>query len=97
VAKGYWVVTYRWVTDTDALARYGAQAAPVVLEAGGRFVTRGGKVTAREHGLAERTVVVEFADYDVAVATYESQAYQDAVRILDGVAERDFRIVEGAA
>ncbi|WP_374754930.1 DUF1330 domain-containing protein [Pseudonocardia sp. N23] len=96
VAKGYWVVTYKWVTDPEALAQYGAKAAPVVLAAGGRFVARGGRVTAREHGVAERTVVVEFADYDVAVATYTDEEYQAAVRILDGVAERDFRIVEGA-
>ena len=95
MAKGYWVVTYNWVTDPEALAQYGAKAAPVVLGAGGRFVARGGKVTAREHGRAERTVVVEFADYDVAVEVYESEGYQEAVRILDGVAERDFRIVEG--
>ncbi|GEL23188.1 hypothetical protein PSU4_21420 [Pseudonocardia sulfidoxydans NBRC 16205] len=95
MAKGYWVVAYRWVSDPDALAKYGAQAGPVVLAEGGRFVVRGGKATGREHGAAERTVVVEFPSYDAAVAAYESDAYQAAVRILDGVAERDFRIVEG--
>ena len=46
--------------------------------------------------MAERTVVVEFPSYDVALETYESDAYQAALeKLADGVV-RDFRIVEGA-
>ena len=51
---------------------------------------------AKEAGVAERTVVVEFPSYDAALSTYQSDAYQAALeKLADGVV-RDFRIVEGS-
>jgi len=40
-------------------------------------------------------VIIEFDTVKQATATYESNAYQSALRAIDGVAERDIRIVEG--
>jgi uncharacterized protein (DUF1330 family) len=48
-----------------------------------------------EAGKDQRTVIIEFETVQQATATYESDAYQAAVRVLEGVAERDIRIVEG--
>ena len=42
-----------------------------------------------------RTVVCEFPSLDAAISAVESPAYQDAVAVLDGGADRDMRIVEG--
>ena len=96
MAKGYWISAYREINDPTKLATYAELAAPAVKANGGNFLVRGGAITAKEAGVAERTVVVEFPSYDVALETYESDAYQAAlVKLADGVV-RDFRIVEGA-
>jgi uncharacterized protein (DUF1330 family) len=94
---GYWVVTYRSISDESAVKSYGALARPAVEAFGGRFLTRStSRIEVHEAGLRQRTILVEFDSYDIAVAAYESEAYQGALRALDSGAERDFRIVEGA-
>jgi uncharacterized protein (DUF1330 family) len=37
--KGYWVVTYRSISDPPAQKAYGALAVPAVQSFGGRFLT----------------------------------------------------------
>jgi len=49
----------------------------------------------REAGLRQRTVVIEYESLARALETYESSAYQEALKALGSAAERDFRIVEG--
>jgi uncharacterized protein (DUF1330 family) len=95
--KGYWVVSYRSISDAAAVKAYAALAVPVVQEFGGRFLTRfASTVRAHEAAVQQPTVVVEFDSYDIAVSTHESEAYQKALVALGSGAERDFRIVEGA-
>lgn len=95
--KGYWVVAYRSISDKLALKTYGALAAPAVQSFGGRFLTGSkSQVQVHEAGLPQRTIVVEFDSYDIALAAHKSEAYQKALQALGSAAERDFRIVEGA-
>ncbi len=71
-------------------------AVPAVQSLGGRFLARPtSQVRAHEAGLQQRTTVVEFDSYDIALAAHESEAYQKALRALGSGAERDYRIVEG--
>ena len=42
-----------------------------------------------------RNVVLEFASYKDAIEAYESKEYQDALKVLDGGAERLYAVVEG--
>ena len=93
--KGYWVVLYRSVTDAARLKEYASRAVPAITAGGGRFLARGAPTAAYEAGIVERTVVIEFDSVAQAVETYNSAAYQDALRILEGAAERDVRMVEG--
>jgi uncharacterized protein (DUF1330 family) len=65
------------------------------LNAGGRFLARGIAAKAYEHGVKERTVVVEFESLDQAIAAHDSPEYQAALAVLGNGAERDLRIVEG--
>ena len=95
MANGYWISAYREIKDATKLAAYAELAAPAVLANGGRFLVRGGQMRAQEAGVEERTVVVEFDSFDVAVATYESNEYKAALEKLEGGVVRDFRIVEG--
>jgi uncharacterized protein (DUF1330 family) len=72
-------------------------AVPAVQSLGGRFLTRSmSQVQAHEAGLQQRTVLVEFDSYEIALAAHESEAYQKALQALGSGAVRDFRIVEGA-
>ena len=93
--KGYWVSVYRTISDPDKLAAYNQLAGPAVRAGGGRTFVRGGRVVARDAGIAERTVLIEFDSFEQAVAAYDSAAYQEALVALSDGVERDFRIVEG--
>ncbi|MGF6602338.1 uncharacterized protein (DUF1330 family) [Paraburkholderia sp. GAS448] len=95
MSKGYWVAAYRAIHDASKLAAYGPLATTVVKAAGGKFLVRGGEVFAFEAGLKERTVVVEFPSFEQALATYQSEAYQEALAVLGDGAERDARVVAG--
>jgi uncharacterized protein (DUF1330 family) len=95
--KGYWVVAYRSISDKQRLEAYGALALPAVEAFGGRFLTRStSQIQPHEAGLQQRTVLVEFDNYEVALAARKSEAYQRALQALGSGADRDFRIVEGA-
>jgi uncharacterized protein (DUF1330 family) len=94
--KGYWIVDYRSISDEAAIRAYGALALPAIEAHGGRPLVRTAEaIEPREAGIKERTVVIEFESFAKAVETYESDAYQLALKALGSAAERDFRIVEG--
>ena len=95
--KGYWVVAYKSISDQSAIKSYAELAVPALESFGGRFLARTStKVQPHEAGLQQRTVIVEFDSYEIALAAYDSEVYKKALRALGSGAERDFRIVEGA-
>lgn len=95
--KGYWVVAYKSVSDESAVKAYAALAGPALQSMGGRLLTRSmSQVQTREAGLQQRTVLVEFDSYEIALAAYDSDSYRKALQALGSGAERDFRVVEGA-
>jgi len=96
VAKGYWVATYRSVSDSEALARYAVLAAKVIQAHGGRFLARGTPVRVYEAPAPQRCVIVEFESAAAAIAAYESDAYAQVRPILEGKVEREIQILEGA-
>lgn len=95
--KGYWITTYRSVSNPDALMAYARLAVPALNAAGGRVLVRGMPAKVYELGVEQRVVVIEFDSVEQAIAAHESPAYQEALRALDqGGVERDMRIVPGA-
>jgi uncharacterized protein (DUF1330 family) len=93
--KAYWVSAYRAVKDADKLAAYAKLAGPALTAGGGRFLARGEPVKVYEHGLKQRTVLIEFDSVEQAVAAHDSPGYQAALAALGDGAEREIRIVEG--
>lgn len=93
--KAYMLSIYRAVLDADKLAAYAKLAGPAIEAGGGRMLARGTAVRAMEAGLLERTVVIEFDSLDKALAVYDTAPYQEALRALDGGADREIRIIEG--
>jgi uncharacterized protein (DUF1330 family) len=96
MAKGYWIAFYRSVSNPAALTEYAKLATPAIQAGGGRFIARGTPYRRYEAGLDQRSVVIEFDSVESAVATYESPAYQAALKVLGNAAERDIRILEGS-
>ena len=97
MAKAYWVATYRNISNPDALAEYAKLAAPAIQAGGGRFLARGMPSKVYEAALNQRTVIIEFDSVARAVAAHDSDGYKAALKALGSAAERDIRIVEGAA
>ena len=97
MAKAYWVATYRSIKNPDGMAAYAKLAGPAIQAAGGRFLVRGTPAKTYELGVNQRVVVIEFDSVAQAVAAHDSAAYQAALKALGDAADRDIRIVEGAA
>lgn len=96
MSKVYWVATYRAIHDPARFADYAKLAAPALQAAGGRYLARGNPAQVYDNGIVQRVVLIEFDSVAQAVATYESAAYQAALKLLEGAVERDVRILEGA-
>ena len=96
MAKGYWITTYRGISNPDKLAAYAKLAGPAVEAMGGRYLLRGNPAKVYENGLMQRVVVTEFDSVAKAIAAHDCPGYQAALKALGDGADRDIRIVEGA-
>ena len=94
MAKAYWICCYHAISNPAALSAYAAAAGPALQAGGGRFIVRGMPAKTYEAGKDQRTVVIEFDSVQQAVAAYEGELYQAALKLLGGGAERDIRIIE---
>ena len=93
--KAYLVGCYREIQDPKALAAYAKIGGPAVEANGGKILARGGRVLSLEGGIEERTIVVEFNNFEAALNHYYSDTYQQALVALGDGVVRDMRIVEG--
>jgi uncharacterized protein (DUF1330 family) len=94
--KGYWVTCYRSISDPQKLAAYAKLAPAATAPFGARYLVRGTASITFEAGEKQRVVIAEFPSVEQATAAYNSPAYQEALKALDGGAVRDIRIIEGA-
>ena len=95
MAKGYWVVGYKSVSNPSALSEYVKLATAALDALGGRIIVGGKPARTHEAGVSELAVVVEFESLEKAIAAYENDLYKPALQALNNGAQRDFRIVEG--
>jgi uncharacterized protein (DUF1330 family) len=94
--KAYWVICHRSTRNSEKFAAFTKLAYPAIQAAGGRFLVRTSNVAKTyEHGLSDRTVVIEFDNLAKAIAAYDTPDYKQALCALADGAERDLRIVEG--
>lgn len=94
--KAYWVICHRSTKSAEKFAAFTELAYPAIQAAGGRFLVRTSNVARTyEHGLNDRTVLIEFENLAKAIAAYDTPDYKEALRELADGAERDLRIVEG--
>tara|TARA_Y200000002_G_scaffold206480_1_gene170317 strand:+ start:1668 stop:2003 length:336 start_codon:yes stop_codon:yes gene_type:complete len=94
VTKVYQVVVYHEVNDPEKLSAYAELAGPAMKSAGATFLARGIPYLVREEGTATRTVLIEWPSREAADTGYNSPGYQEAIRVLDGAARREFRYID---
>jgi uncharacterized protein (DUF1330 family) len=94
MAKGYWVAHVD-VTDPEAYKAYMAANAAAFKKFGARFLVLGGAALTMEGNLRARTMVIEFEDYETALACYRSPEYTDARALRKGVSIGDLQVVQG--
>ncbi|MBS0562607.1 MAG: DUF1330 domain-containing protein [Proteobacteria bacterium] len=92
--KGYWIATVD-VHDPEAYKAYVQANAAAFAKYGARFVVRGGRSEVMEGKSRARNVVIEFKDYDTALACYRSPEYAAAVALRKPASEADLIVVEG--
>ena len=93
--KGYMISAHRSEADPVKRAAYLELAGPAIEANGGKILSKGARVVAKENGLAQQTVIIEFKSFEAAVAAYESKDYQKALEALAGGSDRDIRLIEG--
>jgi uncharacterized protein (DUF1330 family) len=94
MAKGYWIARVD-VHNPDGYKEYVAQNGAVFAKYGGHFLVRGGRHVAKEGSSRTRNVVIEFRDYETAIACYNSPEYVRLAALRSSHAESDLVIIEG--
>lgn len=93
--SAYWISTYFEIHDESKMQAYAKLAGPALIGAGGTFLARGLPGAYFEQGKNERSVLIEFASVEEAVAAHDGEPYQAALAALGDGASRDIRIIPG--
>jgi uncharacterized protein (DUF1330 family) len=94
MANGYWIARVE-VHNMDGYKDYVAQNGAVFAKYGARFLVRGGRFVSREGSPRTRNVVLEFKDYETALACYNSPEYARLVAMRSPHSDADLIIIEG--
>ena len=94
MSKGYWIGRIE-VTDMEAYKNYVALNGAAFSKYGAHFLVRSGSFECAEGGAKSRNVVIEFPDYQQALACYHSPEYKKAIDARKGAALVDLIIIEG--
>jgi uncharacterized protein (DUF1330 family) len=92
--KAYWIFQMN-VSDPEGYKAYQEAAGPLVAKYGGRFIVRGGRSALVEGSVPGRTVILEFKDYETALACWNSPEYAHAKSLRMPYASGSVVIVEG--
>ena len=92
--KAYWIARVD-VHDPEAYKGYVAANAKAFQKYGARFIVRGGKHEVMEGSARARNVVIEFKDYETALACYRSPEYAEAIKLRMPASVGDVIVIEG--
>jgi len=94
MSKGYWMVSVD-ISNAEGYKAYVAANAEAFHKYGARFLVRGGRFEPLEGKSRARNVVIEFKDYDTALACYRSPEYQKARALREPHSVADIIVIEG--
>jgi uncharacterized protein (DUF1330 family) len=92
--KGFWIFQMD-VSDPDGYAAYQKTVSGVLRKYGARFLVRGGRMDIVEGSSPSRVVVIEFNDYETALACWNSPEYKSSKSFRQGNAAGNVILVEG--
>ena len=93
--KAYWIAVYKDMKNPENIKRYGEKATPAIKKYNGVILARGGKTETIEGNPSPRTVLIEFPSMKDALQCYNSNEYQEAMKIGNSEFNRHIQIVEG--
>ena len=93
--KAYWIAVYQDIKNLEIIKKYGEKATPAIKKYNGIILVRGGKTKTIEGKHSPRTVLIEFPTIEEAIKCYNSNEYQEAMKIGKGEFNRHIQIVEG--
>lgn len=94
--KGYWIVKAD-VYDQEKFLAYASKTPSALNKYGGKFLARAGRYEVVEGSTRSRNTIIEFPSFDMAMACWNSEEYQEAKQHRLGTAELDIVVVEGYA
>ena len=94
MAKGYWIGRVE-VNNEEGYKPYAAANPAIFKKFGAKFVVRGGKYDGVEGQSRSRNVVIEFPDYETAMACYNSPEYQANIKVRQPHSVADLIVIEG--
>ena len=94
MAKGYWIAQVD-VREAERYKDYISTAKPAFERYGANFLALGGSVTQLEGKGRARNVVIEFPSMQHALDCYNSEEYQQALKIRKEVADSELMIMDG--
>ena len=83
------------VNNEEGYKPYAAANPDIFKKYGARFIVRGGKFDCPEGQARSRNVVIEFPDYETALACYSSPEYQANIKVRQPHSIADIVIIEG--
>ena len=93
--KVYWIAIYKDLKNPENIKKYAEKASPAIKKHNGIILARGWKIETIEGSPSPRTVLIEFPSMDEALKCYNSDEYQEAMKIGNGEFNRHIQIVEG--
>ena len=94
MAKGYWIARVD-VHNDEGYKPYAAANPAIFKKFGGRIIVRAGKFEPVEGQSRSRNVIVEFPDYESALACYRSPEYQQNIKLRLPHSTGDLIVIEG--
>lgn len=92
--SAYWIAHVR-INDPARYKNYMDLAPAAFRQYNARFLARGGEAQTLEGESGEKHVLIEFSDYQTALACYHSEAYQKARKERQDIADAIIVIIEG--
>ena len=78
MVKGYWVALVD-IVDPEAYKAYAAANDLAFRKYGARILTRGARSETVDGRIRSRVVVIEFRDFEAAMACYQSPEYEEVM------------------
>lgn len=92
--KGYWIILGTAVTDQAAQEEYGRLWRPIAEKYGAKINPTKVPPVLKESRDTQRVIIVEFSNYETAIACYEDPDYQIAKKVANSASRRDLLIIK---